>query len=375
MPRPASSGSAHAADAEAVVGAYAFSATLAIQDITQLATSGVTASHIAKRLEGSAESEALLFGLSSRTALRPVGPLGYQELMEEDLLDIEAWVFISLPLLEDTRVIEANVTLDAAIAPLPGEEVPAAPWHGAFTLIDDLSARLNRPIRQLWVTHTPGTWEPPGATEHGYAAAFREDQAVFRAEAVAVGAGMEISVVEGPGFAGAITASATYPGGEEARERDTAQFSALLTAASRDYPRGELALETIEWDLRRITDAGARLMDRGGQQLTGIARVGGRDRTEDPGAIVGLCEAVHYSSDDDAVCELGLIYVLPVYRGKGVGTTLVAKTVARAREVWEDLETVYVSYPAGSPAAESITTRFEAEVVSSTTAWQKESFI
>ncbi|MCP1387252.1 hypothetical protein M5J20_03495 [Corynebacterium sp. TA-R-1] len=183
VPRPHATGTAHTAHAEAVIGAYAFSATLAIQDITGLATSGVTASHIAKRLEGSAESEALLFAITSRHALRPVTDLGYPELMEDDLLDIDAWVFISLPLLEDTGVVEANVTLDASIAPLPGEEVPAAPWHGAFTLIDDLSTHLARPTRQLWVTHPVGDWTPPGAQEFGYAAAFREDQAVFKAEA------------------------------------------------------------------------------------------------------------------------------------------------------------------------------------------------
>nr|WP_256478282.1 GNAT family N-acetyltransferase [Corynebacterium stercoris] len=109
-------------------------------------------------------------------------------------------------------------------------------------------------------------------------------------------------------------------------------------------------------------------MDRGGQQLTGIARV--QDANGEP-TIVGLCEAVHYSSDDDAVCELGLIYVLPEYRERDIGTALIGGTIARARAVWEDLETIYISYPADSPAARAITARIGAEAVSSTTAWQQ----
>ena len=356
---------------EAVVGAYAFSATLAIQDITGLATSGVTPAHIAKRMEGSAESRALLFALTSREALRPVGPLGFPLLTSDDLFDVEAWVFISLPLLEDVTVIEANVTLDASIAPLPGEEVPAAPWQGAFMLIDALSHALNRPTRQIWVTHSPGAWTPPGAIEAGYAQAFREDQAVFEAEAVenldslrpSSASDVLIKVAEGPGFAG-FEAPVGSP------SKDAAGFGALLSAASRDYPRGELQLEPIEWDLPRIIDAGARLKDRGGAQLTGIALASG-DGSSGERQYVGLCEAVHYTHDSDAVCELGLIYVLPEFRGRGIGEALVRQTVSAARKQWEDLETVYVSYPAESAGAQAIAVRLGASVVSSTTAWQR----
>ncbi|AKV59797.1 hypothetical protein AK829_02480 [Corynebacterium riegelii] len=358
---------------EAVVGAYAFSATLAIQDITGLATSGVTPAHIAKRMEGSAESKALLFALTSREALRPVGPLGFPLLTSDDLFDVEAWVFISLPLLEDVTVLEANVTLDASIAPLPGEEVPAAPWQGAFMLIDALSHALNRPTRQIWVTHSPGAWTPPGAVEAGYAQAFREDQAVFEAEAVenldslrpSSASDVLIKVAEGPGFAG-FEAPVGSP------SKDAAGFGALLSAASRDYPRGELQLEPIEWDLQRITDAGARLKDRGGAQLTGIALVNDSgNASSGERQYVGLCEAVHYTHDSDAVCELGLIYVLPEFHGRGIGEALVRETVSAARKHWEDLKTVYVSYPADSAGAQAIAETLGASVVSSTTAWQR----
>lgn len=339
-----------------MVGGYAFSATLAIQDITGLATSGVSAPHIAKRLEPSAESEAMLFGLVSTQHLRPVTDLGYPELFTADLDFVEAWLFVSLPLLEDRGVIEANFTFDSEVAPLPGAPTPAAPWASALSLLDDLSARLARPTCQLWVTHALDAPEPPQVREYGYTPAFREDQATFRADAIRSlpsSSLAEFAVVHGPGFSVRRTAA---PGELE-------QFSRLLTSASRDYPRGELVMDTIEWDLARILDAGARLQDRGGLQLTGLAYLDGE--------CVGLCEVVRYTSDDPKVCELGLVYVLPEHRGRGIGSAMLRVTLERAKEEWEDLETVYCSYPADSPAANALMGQLGAEVVSTTTAWQR----
>ena len=339
-----------------MVGGYAFSATLAIQDITGLATSGVSAAHIAKRLEPSAESEAMLFGLVSTQHLRPVTDLGYPELFAEDLDFLDAWLFVSLPLLEDRGVIEANFTFDSELAPLPGEPIPDAPWESALKLLDDLSARLSRPTRQLWVTHAVAADEPPHVRGYGYAPVFREDQGTFSVSAIKGlpdAADAQFSVVQGPGFSAPRDAA---PGELE-------QFSRLLTSASRDYPRGELVMDTIEWDLARIQDAGARLQDRGGSQLTGLAYV--------DGLIVGLCEVVRFLADDAKVCELGLVYVLPEHRGRGIGSALLRASLTRAKEIWEDLETVYCSYPADSPAANAIMRGLNAEVVSSTTAWQK----
>lgn len=356
-PRPSTRSADDAA--EAVVGAYAFSATLAIQDITGLATSGVSASHISKRLEPSAESAAYLFALTATRAPRPVTDLGYPELFADDLENVEAWVFLSLPLLEDRQVIEANVTLDAAIAPLPGEPIPEAPWRGALSLIDALSAHFNRPTRHIWVTHAPGEGAPPATETFGYSQAFQENQATFAMQRILelpsgnAGESTTIEVVNGPGFHSERTG---VPGEVE-------QFSRLLTSASKGYPRGTLQLDTIEWDLNRIVEAGQRLGDRGGLQLTGLAHADGH--------IVGLCEVIRYHADDPKVCELGLIYVLPEHRGRGLGAELIRATLEYAHQTWEEVDTVYCSYPAGSAPAESIMRRVGANVVSSTTALQK----
>ena len=344
---------------EAVTGAYAFSATLAIQDITGLATSGVSASHVRTRLVPSAESAAYLFALTEARAPRPVTELGYPELYAEDLDHVAAWVFVSLPLLEDRGVIEANITLDAAIAPLPGEPIPPEPWEAALKLLDALSSHFARPTRHIWVPHAPGEHTPPALQDFGYTAAFREDQATFPiARRTALPDATRypadtFEVVEGSGFN---SARPGIPGEVE-------QFAHLLTSASKGYPRGELELDTIEWDLKRIVEAGQRLGNRGGHQLTGLAYVDGQ--------IVGLCELVRYSADEKTVCELGLIYVLPEHREKGLAAGMIRATLTRAHQVWEDLETVYCSYPADSAAAGALLAALGAECVSSTTAWHK----
>lgn len=368
-------------DADDIVGAYAFSATLAIQDITGDAHSGLTASHMLKRLEGSAESEALLFALTSVQTPRPLGARGYPELRVENLADIDAWVFVSLPLLEDTRIIEAAVTLDAAIAPLPGEPVPRDPWTAALSLIDALSHSHHRPTRHIWDTHAPDSDSPAAEflAAAGYTPAYREEQATFPvAVPVQKPAPVPVSVQA------QVPADADPDGSEtvdlpvdaidvvfnnDISSADLDLFRELLTAASRGYPRGELALDTVEWTEQRLRDAQARLLDRGGSQFTAIAYV--EDAAGSHRQAVGLAEAVHYDVDDASLIELGLVYVLPEYRSAGVGSALAQSALSAAKSRWREVETGYSSHPSKSDAVAAMCARHGAEAISATTAWQK----
>lgn len=340
-------------DADEVAGAYAFSATLAIQDITGDAHSGLTSSHMTKRLEGSAESDAMLFALTNVRAPRPLGPRGYPEISVDDLTDIEAWVFISLPLLEDTSVIEATVTLDAAIAPLPVEPVPEEPWVAALSLIDALSHSLSRPTRHIWETHAPDADSPASGilSAAGYAPAYREEQATFAVDALARPAATDQLPVD----------SIDVVFNNEISADDLTLFRTLLTAASEGYPRGDLKLDTVEWTEQRLRDAQARLLDRGGNQYTAIAYSTAPDGER---LAVGLAEAVHFDADEDSLIELGLVYVLPAYRHAGIGTALVESALAAAKRRWEEVVTGYSSHPSISGAA-------RAKPISVTTAWQQ----
>lgn len=337
------------ADADEVVGAYAFSATLAIQDITGDPHSGVTASHLLKRLEGSTESQAFLFALTDVQAPRPLGAHGYPELKATDLADISAWVFISMPLLEDTGIIEATITIDAAIAPLPGEPVPHEPWENALSLIDALSTTSCRPTRHLWDTHAPSEDSPAASLlmEAGYSRAYKETQATFALDGLPPLESPSCTIVHNMDFSPA----------------DLSGFQSLITAASRDYPRGSLQLDTINWTEERIRDASARLRDRGGNQLTALLRSGDR--------FIGLAEAVHYDIDDDALMELGLVHVLPEYRDQGAATELLSSVLAAAHTEWPKVETCYVSAPADSESIACLLRTANAKIISNSTAWQR----
>ncbi|MDO5031679.1 GNAT family N-acetyltransferase [Corynebacterium sp.] len=336
-------GRAGSPDHEEAVAAYVFSATLAIQDITGSAHSGVSALHVTKRLEGSAESHAHLFALAARNAPRPLGELGYPTLVAGDLLDVAAWVLVSLPLLEDTGVIEAHITLDASVAPLPGEPLPQAPWEAALALVDALSSSLSRPIRQIWVTGTA----PAALPAAGFEAAFTEAQAEFAIPA------------EAPG-----PASCDVVSNMRLDPRDLPDLLGVLSSSSAHYPRGGLVLDTIEWDEQRFRDAGARLHDRGGTLLTALAR-------DKEGHVVGLAEVIRFDSDAANLCELGLVYVLPAHRGRGHATALLSTALEAARHAWPAVDTAYVSYPAQDPAAAALAARLGAEELSRTTGWQK----
>lgn len=338
-------------NAEEVIASYAFSATLAIQDITHLASSGVSAVHIAKRLESSTESQSFLFALSTRHAPRATGKFGYGQLSSADLLDVAAWVFISLPLLEDRNVLEASITLDAAVAPLPGEPLPEQPWQAALQLIDELAGSLQRPIRQIWITQAPHSPPHPFLNEFGYTAAYTEKQATFPLKTLStLPPTAACDVVYNMDFA----------------PDDIDAFLHLLSDASAHYPRGALQLDSVTWTNQRLTEAAARLRDRGGNQLTAIAR----DATGTP---CGLAEAVRFRHDDKTICELGLVYLLPEQRGHGLGMAMIASVLEAACKRWEDTTTCYVSYPAHSPQAQRMMKTLTATTITISTAWQKSS--
>ncbi|OIR45496.1 hypothetical protein [Corynebacterium sp. NML130628] len=332
------------------VSAYAFSVTLAIQDITGEANSGVSAAHIAKRLEDSEESSALLFALCRKTAPRSLGAFGYPILTEDDLYDVEGWVLVSLPLLEDVDVLEANVTVDASIAPLPGEAQPAHVWQSALELIDALSAELFRPIQHIWVTEPAGASEHPFLRDADYAPAHCEVQATIDAKSI---------LTPGPETACDVVRDMSF------NQSDLPHFLATLQESGAKYPRGSLILEPVQWSPSRLRDAAARLKDRGGSQVTAIAR-------DASGTPVGLAEVAKFDNDADSVAEIGLIYVREDNRGIRLGERALVSALSAACSAWPEIQQFYVSYPVPEPGNKHhLLARYSPTVISRATAWQK----
>ncbi|WIM66793.1 GNAT family N-acetyltransferase [Corynebacterium breve] len=337
------------AGASSALNQYAFSGTLAVQDITCDFTSGTSASRVATRLSGSAESDAFLFALcTTPVGPRQTGAFGFPEIPSTGGgpdVDASAWVFISLPLLEDLRVLEANITLDASIAPLPGEwsEEASDAWEASLSLVDDLSAKLQRHIRQVWVTHSPGVACPREIESAGYRRAFTELQAKVRlADAVAQAH---------------LAYDLKFP------DSVAHEMATLYTAASAGLPRGELILDTIAWSPQRIIDASKRLRDKGGEQITAYDVVGGH--------VVAFSEVMRFAGAEESVIELGATYVLDGFRGRGFGRKVMMAAIQEARKRWPEVSVGYTSYPAASKEISHLNKELGEEVISATTAWQK----
>ncbi|WP_018297974.1 GNAT family N-acetyltransferase [Corynebacterium lubricantis] len=346
--------SAQIAEPSEALGQYAFSSTLAIQDITSDVTSGTSASRLAVRLAGSAESDAYLFALcTSPPGPRDIGAFGYPAVPSTgtsgDPLEVAAWVMISLPLLEDTRVIEAHVTIDASIAPLPGEPLDGdvtQAWEGALSLIDELSLRLERPIRQLWITHGASDLRGPELLEaNGYRAAFTEIQAKVSLEPATLSPSVHIAY------------DMRFPA------EHSASMASIYTDSSARLPRGELIMDTIAWSEQRILDASGRLLAKGGEQITAyILR---------EGTVVAFSEVMRFSGAEDTVIELGATFVLEAFRNQGLGKAVMFSALAEARSRWPKARTGYTSYPDTVKSIAHLNQELGEDIISATTAWQR----
>lgn len=340
------------------VSAYAFSSTLSIQDITGDPTSGTSASRLVTRLQGSAESDAVLLALcATPPGPRPTGRFGLPEVPSTgdvgEPLDYVVWVMVSLPLLEDLRVLEAHITFDSSIAPLPGERWDAEAreaWQSALDLVDTLAADTARPIRQLWITHAP---DQPGPEVPGYQRAYLEYQAKLDLAAAAD--------QEGPHGA-AVQLAYDMNFDEPVR----GSMSDMYRLASENLPRGSLIMDTIEWTPLRISQASGRLADKQGEQISAYLT-----DPDDPTTVVAFSEVTRFAGAEASVVELGATYVRQQWRGKGLARAVMMSAISHAQLRWPEARVGYTSYPAGVPEIASLHAVLHDEVISATTAWQK----
>ncbi|WP_231910171.1 GNAT family N-acetyltransferase [Corynebacterium cystitidis] len=340
------------------VSAYAFSSTLSIQDITGDPTSGTTASRLVVRLQGSEESDALLFALcASPPGPRPTGRFGLPEIPSTgdagQPLDYAAWVMISLPLLEDLHVIEAHITMDSSIAPLPGQpwdaEVHEA-WQAALDLVDTLAHHTARPIRQLWITHPPDT---PGPNIPGYHRAHTEYQAKLD---------LSVATDAQGSWADSVTLADDMNFGPDIRE----SMSDMYRLASEQLPRGDLVMDTIQWTPQRIAQASSRLADKQGEQITALIT-----DPSDSTAVIAFSEVTRFAGAESRVVELGATFVRHQWRGQGLGRSAMMSAVSQAQQRWPETRVGYTSYPEGVPQVEALNASLNGEIISATTAWQK----
>lgn len=326
-----------------VVRTFCFTQNLAAQEASGDRLASVSVERVLTRLEGSTESDALLLALvdeSLTPVLAPVGDLGLPVLPASDDerdLEVAAFAYLSIPLLEERRVVEVEIVLDAAHLPLPGEELDADAveiraelMHG----VEGLCRALGRDIIQLW--------SDSGAPEH-YSPAVTVDQYALRVatpllrvpDAFSIRIARNYAPVDG--------------------------LSTLLSTASADADHGHLHTEPVEWTEQRLREAAARLTARGETQLVVLL-------VDGSGTARALCEFTAHSGADPAVAELGVVAVDRGFRGRGLGHAVLAAGLANLPP---EVRTIYASAAAGDTATARLLAPYTPELLTSATAWQR----
>lgn len=322
---------------------FVFCANLAAQEASGDRLASVSVDRVLTRLIGSAESGALLLALvddAETPVLAPVGEFGLPTLPAvDDCREVEAaaFAYLSLPLLEERRVAEADIVLDAAYLPLPGEEldpdalaVRAELMHG----VEQVCRQLGRDVIQLW--------SDSGAPEH-YLPAVTVDQYALRC----------------------VSADSVIPDGLHLRVAHNYApvdgVSTLLSTASADAEHGSLLTEPVDWTPQRLRQAAERLRAQGERQLMALL-------VDGSGTARALCEFTAHSSADPTVAELGVIAVDRSFRGRGLGHAVLA---AGLGNLWAGVETVYASAAAHDQATSRLLAPYGPELLNSAAAWQR----
>lgn len=274
------------------------------------------------------------------------------------------WVLCSFPLVEDTTVVEVDITLEPDLQPLPGEDY-APEEEAAFV-------RLLHCARELPLSHELGCgrqwahlwfFEPGAAARdelllgEGLKKVSVEVQgyvpipdlglaevAVEVAEQGGLAGGLELVVLED--FEYCPTTEALIP---------------LLEEASRDIAYGFSAHEVETWSAQRLRDLRDHYAEIHTEVITAVLMQAGR--------AVGMSQISRAVGSIDQIAEQGTTVVSRELRGKGVGLKLKRGALVAARERW-GIERVYTSNEERNLAARKLNQRLGFQEISRASGWE-----
>lgn len=274
------------------------------------------------------------------------------------------WVLCSFPLVEDTTVVEVDITLEPDLQPLPGEDY-APEEEAAFV-------RLLHCARKLPLSHELGRgrqwahmwfFEPGAAARdalllgeglkkvsvevQGYVPIPDVDVADVAAEVAELGGlagGLELVVLED--FEYCPTTEALIP---------------LLEEASRDIAYGFSAHEVETWSPKRLRDLRDHYAEIHTEVITAVLMQAGR--------AVGMSQISRALGSIDQIAEQGTTVVSHQLRGKGVGLKLKRAALVAARERW-GIERVYTSNEERNLAARKLNQRLGFQEISRASGWE-----
>lgn len=273
------------------------------------------------------------------------------------------WVLCSFPLVEDTAVVEVDITLEPDLQPLPGEDY-APEEEAAFV-------RLLHCARELPLSHELGRGRQ---WAHMW---FFEPGAPAR-DALLLGEGLKKVSVEVQGYvpipdvglAGAMPgalAGGLASGLELVVLEDfeycpaTEALIPLLEEASRDIAYGFSAHEVETWSPKRLRDLRDHYAEIHTEVVTAVLMQAGR--------AVGMSQISRAVGSIDQIAEQGTTVISHELRGKGVGLKLKRAALVAARERW-GIERVYTSNEERNLAARKLNQRLGFQEISRASGWE-----
>lgn len=275
------------------------------------------------------------------------------------------WVLCSFPLVEDTTVVEVDITLEPDLQPLPGEDY-APEEEAAFV-------RLLHCARKLPLSHELGCgrqWAHMWFFEPGAAAR----------DALLLGEGLKKVSVEVQGYVpipdmglAEVAAEIAELGGGLAGGLElvvledfeycptTEALIPLLEEASRDFAYGFSAHEVETWSPKRLQDLRDHYAEIHTEVVTAVFMQADR--------AVGMSQISRAVGSIDQIAEQGTTVISHDLRGKGVGLKLKRAALVAARERW-GIERVYTSNEERNLAARKLNQRLGFQEISRASGWE-----
>lgn len=318
-----------------------FLANLAAQETTGDTASSTSVERVQHRLRGSVEYDTVAYAL---------------ELDPEE--DYAGYLLLSTPLLEDTHVVEAEVILDAALLPLPGEPLSTEAEEVLgllYTEAEAGAARLGRSVVQTWLLHPAG--ESPGSGDwadllrgRGYQLGLTEIQGVVSVQAAAPAQTwpppLRVEVVRDLAFPVPLIDGVL----------------ALYRQASLDIPTGGLDSAEVVWTRERLAAAARRVLNTNREMLSVVL--------SDGEGVIGISEITRFPGSVPEVAEQGITVIATRARGHGHGLNIKREVLSRAAAALPGVRRVYTSNAVENTWMININRQLGWRVVSGGSGWQ-----